>query len=474
MKTSLPYSTKAFLRRFRDDAQGAVFIFIGAGLAVALTATMFAIEVSHYTKVKSNFRNSVDQALLAAAARNSASNDAVAMQETAQEYLDANISTDSGFKMSEIKITKVGEFEWVATGSGNLNTKIAKLFGVSNLSVTHEARVGWDTSTTTELVAMVDMGGTMCAKFDRTPDPASGTMYGLVPDTSCKKLIMMREALKQVVTSGVGVSPTGVPLFKVGLVPFTYKVKLPNPSAVPSFLIDAEIAARNANPGDPGMGDPNYFNDVSDAEAIGGGRTLTLPPAFGLKTIATQADKDQVLQSINALVGNDTANNEFNRRAWKRSSLGAHISALMLDPRYQNVFGGDKPSEFGAAKQEKVVVMMTDAANLGCCFTNWPPGNFRSNYIYSHRPDHNHVIGDVASTVGICKQMKDAGIKIYTVLLDVTAADMNERGGEIVEAFERCASEPKYAYRVGIDDDEALKDAYTRIAASLVKLKLTY
>lgn len=461
------------LARLRDDTRGAVFIFVGIGLVAALSATMLAVEVSHYTKVKSNFRNSVDQALLAAAARNSGTRNDTAMQETGLEYLKANISSDFGFTVTDFRVVSGANYEWVATGKGQLDTKIAKIFGLSTLDIEHVAKVGWDTSTTTELVAMVDMGGTMCARFDRTPDPSSGTMFGVVPDRNCQKLTMMQNALRQIVETGVGVSPSGTPLFKLGLVPFTYKVKLPNPAAVPGFLIDAEIAARNANPADPGMGDPNYFTDVSDAENIGGGRSLPLPPVMPLRTIATEADKNAYLAAVDGLLSNNLANNEFNRRAWKRSSLGAQIAGLMLDPRYNGMFGGEAPAAFGTAKQEKVVIMMTDAANIGCCFTNWPEGNFRNNYIYSHNPDHKHVVGD-GGISGVCQQMKEAGIKIYTVLLDVEASDMNERGGEIVEAYERCATDPKYAYRVPLSDPDALKDAYTRIASSLVKLKLTY
>lgn len=468
-------SVKRLLVALRDDARGAVFIFVGIGLVAAIAATMLAVEVSHYTKVKTNFRNAVDQALLAAAARNSGTRDAMAMQATALEYLKANISSEVGFSVTDFRVSQgaSGSYEWVGVGTGKLDTQIAQLFGISSLSIDHEARVGWDTSTLTELVAMVDMGGTMCARFDRTPDPASGTMYGVVPDRTCRKLTDMREALKQIVETGIGVSPNGTPLFKLGLVPFTYKVSLPNPRAVPNFLINAEVAARAANPADQGMGDPNYFTDISDAESIAGGRVLRLPPVMPLRTIATESDKRAYLQAVNNLVTNDPANNEFNRRAWKRSSLGAQISGLMLDPRYHAMFGGEKPSDFGTPKQEKVVIMMTDAANIGCCFTNWPEGNFRNNYLYSYAPDHKHVVND-GGVSGVCQQMKDAGIKVYTVLLDVDEKDMNERGGEIVQAFEQCATEPKYAYRVAYGDTEALKDAYTRIASSLVKLKLTY
>lgn len=462
------------LSRIGRQEQGGVAIFVGVGIAVAAAATMFTVEMSRYTNIKTVFRNSVDQALLAAASRSSSTNDAAQMQLTAEEYFRANQSKDSGFTLNSFRVMSGSNKTWRAEASGTLNGGVSKILGIESLALKHTAEVGMDSSTQTELVAMIDLGGTMCAQFDRSPDSSGAIKFGLVPDRACTKLVMVRNALRQVIDKGVGYSTDGgEPLFKVGIVPFTYKVNLPNPAAVPEFLIAAEKAARAANPDERDMGDPSYFTDVSDAEIIGGGRSLALPSVIPLTPILNQGSKDALIKQIDSLLTNNLAANEFNRRAWKRSSLGAQISGMMLDPRYNAMFGGERPSNFGTPNKEKIVIMMTDAANIGCCFTNWPPGNFRSNYLYSYSLDHQHLTGD-GSGPGICQQMKDEGIKIYTVLLDVDPADMNERGGEIIEAFEKCASDPRNAFRVPINDEEALKDAYTRIAGSLLKLKLTY
>ncbi len=465
------FMAKGF-KRFTCDARGGVFVFVGFGIMALITATLLAVEFSNYTKVKSNFRNAVDQALLAAAAKNAGSRDEQLMQETALEYLQANLGTDTGYEVTDFKVSSAGsqQFRWRAEGKGKVDTKIARIIGVNELKVEHVAEAGWDEQVATELVAMVDMSGTMCARFER-----NGSIIGVVPDRNCTKLKMMQTGLKKIVEAGVGVSRgSGSTLFKVGLVPYTYKVKVPAPTAVPNFLIDSEIAARNANPNDPVMGDPNYFTDVSDAETVMGG-TLPLPQVMPMTAIRTEADKQAYLGAVDRLVSNDTANREFLRMAWKRSSLGAHIAGLMLDSRYQAMFGNpaDGPAPFGTAKVRKVVIMMTDAANIGCCFTNWPPGNFTSNYLYSYHPDHNHLAG-VSNLKGVCQQMKDAGIEIFTVLLDVKEEDMNERGGEIVQAYRDCASSRSHAFQVPFNDNKALEHAYTRIAESLVKLKLTF
>jgi hypothetical protein len=214
------------------------------------------------------------------------------------------------------------------------------------------------------------------------------------------------------------------------------------------------------------QGDPNYFTDLSDVDAFGPRLQSVLP----LRDIRNASDKQAFLNDIDRLVSSNNA--EFERRFMKRSSLGTHIAGLMLDPRYNSMFGGVMPRNFGTPKTEKIVIMMTDSANLGCCYTNWPENNFRNNYIYSYSDDHQHLVGRPGQP-GVCQQMKDAGIQIYTVLLDVEEGDANARGGEIIEAFESCATSRDYAFRVPYNDTATLKEVYTIIGRSLMKLRLT-
>jgi hypothetical protein len=238
-------------------------------------------------------------------------------------------------------------------------------------------------------------------------------------------------------------------------VPFSTKVKVANPSAIPSFVTQAEV--------DAGYGS-DYYTNLADAEGSG----PPLPAVVPLMDIRTPADIETYKQRVNALVSG--TNNEINRPFMKRSSVGATFAALMLDPAYHRIFGGARPNRLDG-KTKKVVIMMTDSANLGCCFTNWPAGNFRGNYIYSYTPDHNALVGEDGKS-GLCKAMKDNDYEVITVLFDVDPRDVNLRGGQIIEAFRECATNPAMAYEVKLNDRAKLEEVYTTIGKYLMNLRL--
>ena len=450
----------SLLRRFRDAQTGSVLILVAVGLGAIMSVTGMVFEISNYASAKSRFNNAVDQALLAAAAAHSADPTGYAT-----EYLKTNLNESAkNVVLESFSVTKGNsDTLWHASAKGSLKTTIAGMIGISEFSLSHDATVVWDTRTVSEIVAMVDVSGTMCAHFQRSSDQNGKSVVDFVPDRTCKKLSMMKEGLNQIANIGIGYNPDGTQTiaYKVGIVPFTYKMRVPNPDKVPAFMYKGEQ--------DAGYG-TNYFTDLSDAE----GQAGPLPPVSPLRAIANQADKEALLNDIEKVT---TGNNEeFNRPAWKRSALAAEMAGLMLDPGNTKIFGGEKPAEFGAKNSKKIVIMMTDSANMGCCFTNYPVDNFRGHYIYSYSQDHKHLVGD-GKNPGVCKQMKDAGIEIFTVLLDVNPNDMDAGGQDIVDAFQKkCATDESHAFIVGGDDDQQqkqLENAYTTIGKALIKLRLS-
>lgn len=445
-------------QRFRAAQSGAALVLVAVSLGVMMTVIALAFETSRYAAAKSRFNNAVDQALLAAAAAH-----ATDPTGYARQYFNTNLNeTAQNVQLTSFTVTTdAGNTIWTASAKGVLGTSIAGIIGVKSMALSHTATVEWDNTTTSEIVAMVDVSGTMCAHFQRNVDKNGSVAVDFVPDQSCQKLSMMQNALSQIATIGIGYSGNAkdLPAYKVGVVPFTYKISLPNPAAVATtapFLLKGEQ--------DAGYGS-DYFTNLADAVADAG----PLPPVLPLKSIRNADDKAALLKSIAAVTTGD--NQEFNRPAWKRSSLGAEISGLLLDPRYHTLFGGEKPAAFGTANTNKIVIMMTDSANLGCCFTNWPSTNFRNHYMYSYHPDHLQLAGD-AQSPGVCKQMKDAGIEIYTVLLDVNRDDMDARGAEIVDAFEHCASDSSHVFEIPYGDEKTLETAYQTIGKALIKLRL--
>ena len=445
------------LRALHRNESGASLVLIAVSMGLVMTTVGIAFEMSRYSSAKSRFNNGVDQALLAAAAANASDPTAYATQ-----YLNTNLKgTAHDIKVTGFEVTTNAEkTSWVANAKGELHSTIGGAFGLRHMKLNHLARVEWDNTSTTEIVAMVDVSGTMCANFQRTRNASGGAdSIDFVPDRTCRKLSMMQEGLTNIANIGLGYSAAGAggrPAYRIGILPFTYKMRLAHPEKVPSFMLDAERAA--------GYGD-DYYTNLADAELNAG----PLPAVVPLTPIYGASDKASIVEKIKQITGNPEAT--FQRAAWKRSSLAAQMSAMMLDPNHTDMFGGDTPAAFNDNSTKKVVIMMTDSANLGCCFTNWPENNFRNHYIYSYNPDHQHLVGD-ANRPGICQQMKDAGIEIYTILLDVDRSDMDARGAEIVDSFSHCASSPAHAFEVPYNDTERLKQAYGSVGRAIAKLRL--
>lgn len=443
------------LRSLRGDQRGAITLFLVFAITTIIGASALAFELSKYTKAKARFNNALDQAVLATAAANSDDPNAYGakyfMSNLAAEM--ANVTVENvQFRASANRET------WTGAADGTMPTTFGRFVGIPQLELHHTAKVGWDMNRKTEIVAMVDVSGTMCAKFERVTEQNGATAVDIVPDRNCTKLNDMKDALKQIVSIGVGYSGLpGTPAYKAGIVPFTYKVKVANPDAIPSFLLQGEKEAGFST---------NYYQNLSDAEGSG----PPIPAVTPLTPINNESDKTNFLNKVAQL--STGRSDEIVRPFMKRSTVGASFAGLMLDPAHQAMFGGgEKPEPFGSTAR-KIVIMMTDSANLGCCFTNWPADNFRNHYVYSYAPDHNVLVGGDGNP-GLCKTMKDKGIEIFTVLLDVDRRDMDARGEEIVDSFQSCASGPDHAFEVGFNDRAKLREAYTIIGKSIMNLRLS-
>lgn len=443
-----------FLLNLKRDQRGAITLFLVFAITTLIGASALAFEMSKYTKAKARFNNALDQAVLATASANS--NDPSGY---GTKYFNSNLSAEmANITVNSVSFSVSANREtWEGTATGSMPTTFGRFIGIPSLELKHDATVGWDMNKHTEIVALVDVSGTMCAKFERVAQANGSVVVDIVPDRGCLKLNQMKEALKQIVSIGVGYSGLpGTPAYKAGIIPFTYKVKVANPGSIPAFVLAGEQSA--------GYGS-NYYSDLSDAEAGG----PPIPPVTPLMAINNESDKDAFKAKAQAL--STGSNDEISRPFMKRSAVGATFAALMMDPAYTGIFGGAAPDALGSSTR-KIVILMTDSANLGCCFTNWPADNFRNHYVYSYAPDHNALVGG-GGEPGICQAMKDQGIEIFTVLLDVDRRDMDERGEEIVDSFQGCASTPDKAFEVAYNDTNKLREVYTIIGKSIMNLRLT-
>jgi hypothetical protein len=298
-----------------------------------------------------------------------------------------------------------------------------------------------------EVVITMASSGTMCSEKVRansTPDQVTGdVLFGGRPDPTCAHFNTMKKGVREFVTSLHENVTVGS--LKVGLVPYNHKVRLPDTNKIPPTLAANESA--------------QYYRDLRDAEPLS-------------PTLALTSDTGAVLRAIDAMQQTPDG------LAWGRSDLASHVAGLMLEPENHQYFAtGEVPAAFGSAK--KAVIIMTDGANIGCCFTNWKPGNFNNQYVYFY-PPYNQ------SQMAICESLKAQGVKIFSILLDVK--DTDPGGKQINNTFARCASgaygegatppagdlkckDKQYCFNVSTDAD--LLKVYRQIAQSFYQPKIS-
>lgn len=447
------------LKRFIRNETGNIVLFTALALGVLVTVAGGAVDYSRYLRMKSSFNQAVDQALLASATSSQMQLD---LNETASRYFAANFPNKGDVTLKNLTVTKLeGDTKWRIEATADLSTSVINMLGIKTLTLDHTAEVTWDTASRVEAVFLADTSSSMCMTVSRSTIEDGSFRIQYTPDRNCKKLNALKEALLYVIDHGFApIANANGPLFTVGVVPFNHKVKLPRLNNIPTPL--SRIETTHAK------GSANYYTNFDDAEP--------LSAAIPLTAINTESDRATIRTAIS----------NFSQKpeglGWTRSNIATLAAGLMLDPAYNNAFGGVRPEDFGG-DVEKVVVLMTDGANIGCCYASHPEGNYKNQYLYLYEVDNAHLTGLAKAPnmqrwatqygipeKGICDQLKERGVKIYSIVYDVNDSDPG--GREIKDAYSYCASSSQYFFDVASDED--LKIAYKTVAQSFLKLRLSY
>jgi len=461
------------IKAFLKDRRGSILIMGGFSILTLTTLAAGSTEFANFVNRKNIIENAADSALLAAATV-SRSQD---LNEVVTKFFNANIPDEykDSIELGTISVTTNPEtFEWSASIDAKIKTKLAKFIGFETFSMQHKVSVAWDISKRLEAVFLVDTSASMCTNTVRSPKEDGSYVLKYEPDYSCKKLNAMKRAMDYVIDNGLAsIEGLGGPAFYAGIIPFNHKVRLPNLDSAPAALIGSE---KNLTAEKTGLdknkfstGDANYFTDFTDAEP--------LSPVIPLKSLNGEGDKERLKSLISGITQSPTG------RGWTRSNIATLTAALMLDPDNYSAFGGERPNAFEPGKTDKIVIMMTDGANIGCCYAAHPEGNYENQYLYLYEIDNAHLVGLEAMPElrkykekynipekGLCKQMKEQGITIYSVVYDVSEYDPG--GKAIKDVYRSCASSEQHYFDVADEGD--LQLAYKTIAQSLLRLRITY
>ncbi len=456
------------MKRFGRDQRGSIILMAAGGIAMLTVLVGVAVDTARYVNLNSKFKNAADAALLAAISVSL--DDDRDLNDVATRFFEANFPTANKGELTvnNIVITKdenPNNLEWTATVDAEIKLLFGQLVGVDTMRVSHKVKVAWDIRQRIEAVFTLDTSASMCMKVGRSPrgDDKGVNILSFEPypgadsdPSKCVKLQKMKTAMNYVLDKGIAAVNLkgGGALFNVGIVPYNHKINFTG-STIPEPL------AAYAPPG--------YFNNLDDARP--------LSPMIPLMAVNNANDKERLDNLVNNITQKSTG------LGWTRSNIAVWTAALMLDPAYAADFVGEKPTALQDTKTDKIVVMMTDGSNVSCCYAAYPEGNFDNQYLYTYEPDNAHLVGidKVPSmskwqqtynipTKGLCQQMKDQGIKIYSVVLDVQDGDPG--GKEIKDVYKTCATSPQYYFDVR--DTDELELAYKAIANSLLRLRISY
>lgn len=394
--------TNLMKKNWLRNQHGGITIIAAFAIPVVLIATGLAVDLNRFMSVSGYIQSSVDQAALAATSTDG-DRDSVA-----RKFYEASLSSDvrqyvtpGAVDVDVSPATNDSSLAVQVTAAATVETVFGAFVGVDTFELIKTAKAERFNQNVEAVIAMAT-GGSMCTTKERVP----GDLHVLPgeiniafrPDTTCGTLTSMRDAVKSFIAN-LGANDT-VRNLKIGLVPYNFKVKMPDLNKIPPSLLANERK--------------QFFSDVSDAESLDPVQPLT-------------SDLLELTEII------DEMDNNVNTTAWSRSDLASHVGALMLDPSKQEFFpGGETPTTFDDDDVNKVMIIMSDGINTGCCYTNWPRGNFSNQYLVLNR-DYNR------DQLEICKALKDAEVEIFTVLFDVKETDSG--GPEIHNVFARCATE---------------------------------
>lgn len=406
-----------FMRLITQES-GNIIIMAAVAIPMLFGAIALAVDLNRYLKSGAYIQNAVDQAALAAI-----SVDGQDRTEVATRFFNASL-TDSVRSYVNLKGITIdeqfppgGPLSITVTANVEMRNTFGSFVGVDSTLI---RRLGQATRLVEKVEAVITLAsnGTMCSHKDRQPDAddlvSGDTLLRLTPDPTCVDFESMRTGVESFVKKVNAVET--ISDVKVGLVPYNFKVRMPNLSLIPPTLSSNEPA--------------DYYSDVADAEPL----SPVLPLTRNMGRVGRAISNLRLTPA---------------GLAWSRSDLAAHVATLMLDPDHKTFFpGGDKPAQFEDKETQKIIIMMTDGSNIGCCFTNWPPRDFDNQYVYFY-PPYNRAQMDT------CQLLKDNNVRIYSILFDVDEADTG--GREINNVFARCASGAYGERAVEPGPDEMLK-----------------
>jgi Flp pilus assembly protein TadG len=389
----------------RADRSGNVAIIFAIAAIPIFGAVAAAVDYSRANSARTAMQVALDaSALMVAKEAANLANGQV--QTKAQSYFKSQFNRPDvqNLTLSFSMVTNgPGDFTVLAEAAASIDTSIAQVIGKKTIDIKATAQVRWGFKAL-ELALALDNTGSMAQK---------------------NKLVELKSAVKLLFS--ILKTNSKVPGdTKIAVIPFNTVVNIGTDYVdAPWMSFDATVSRANWN---GCVADRDQPNDVKDTTPNGSASSMF--PAAQCGTLAKALPLTGDWDALNAMV--DTMTPTGNTNVTIGMAWGWHA----LTP--------NEPFTQGQAikpELEKVLILLTDGLNTANRFTTVPS-----------QID--------ARTAAVCDNIKQTGIKLYTV--------------RVIEGnlalLQGCASAPNMFFDVQVASD--LKSVFTSIAASLSGARL--
>lgn len=407
---------------FLENQSGNVLIISSLMIFVLIGVAGGTLDYGRIHNTKSKMESSLDAALLATGAEiMSGKDDADELEAYAISFFKANIEGSGGFADNY----ELSAFDYdedtgrvTATASTVMEATMMRALGYDEFDLNVSASAIFD-QTDVEVAMMLDVTGSMSgSKIDDLRDAASGAIDILLPNNNTKGT-------------------------RIGLVPYSWSVNAGK--RVARMVTKGKSNRCVTERGVEAATDASYKDAEigADERAVGSNKCPNeIQPLTNRKNLLKREIRDIEAQGYTA------------------GHLGIAWSYYMLSETWRNVWKSKNDPAFYSDDVQKIAILMTDGE-----FNTFFDGT--SGNAFGPHPDPSNELAK-----DLCTNMKAAkagnpGIIIYSIAFDAPASAQ--------ATLKDCATEDtaSHKYYYSADDGEELREAFSSIASSIQRLRIS-